>query len=110
MTEPLPPQAGSWLIPEWREQHPKVALGCDLIVELGFDPADVLSRRTRVRDVLDIEGDRCVRLEVLDRNDRGGIQWVHRPVLGWRAMSHVEFVDVEPERLAKYRADIEALG
>lgn len=104
------PRGAGYPDPVWRNQHPKEALSCDLLVELGYEPGKILSRSSRIHGVLDVEGDRCVRLEILDLNERGGVHYVRRPSGGFEAAHHVEFVDVAPERLAKYRADIEALS
>lgn len=99
-----------YLNPEWRERNQKEALSCDLLLELGYDPTKIVASSTSVRGVLDVEGDRCIRLEVIDLNARGGRHYIRRPNGEYAPASHIEFVDVEPERLAKYRADVEALG
>lgn len=94
-----------YLKPEWRAAHPVEAISCDLLVDLGFDPPDVLVTTMGPGRVIPFDGAGRVTLEVAERDDRA------RPIFDaerQRFVTREVEVQISAERLARYLVDVAA--
>lgn len=78
-----------------------------LLVELEFSPALILPRNCPVRGELLVEDGELVLLE-LDLDEDGARQTVEVREGEWDLVHHEVRVPVSAERLAQYRADLDA--